>query len=102
MNKIMRKIIPVYLIFAFTANVYAASGGAAFLKKGVGARALGMGGAFTSVSNDTSAVKSISRFRADSACAWISAVLWNCCVIWSDRSPSFVSVASNYIVECPE
>ncbi len=56
MNKIMRKIIPVYLIFAFTANVYAASGGAAFLKKGVGARALGMGGAFTSVSNDTSAV----------------------------------------------
>ncbi len=35
---------------------YAEYGGAAFLKKGVGARALGMGGAFTSVSNDTSAM----------------------------------------------
>ena len=55
MKKIIKKLIPVCMVFAFTANVYADFGGAAFLKKGVGARALGMGGAFTSISNDVSA-----------------------------------------------
>ncbi|MCL2144563.1 MAG: hypothetical protein FWH43_03610 [Endomicrobia bacterium] len=56
MKKIMKKLIPLSLVFLLTANSYAAVGGAAFLKRGVGARALGMGGAFTSLSNDTSAV----------------------------------------------
>ena len=54
----MRKytLISLFLVFALTANSYASFGGAAFLKRGVGARALGMGGAFTSISNDPSAV----------------------------------------------
>ncbi|MDR1695069.1 MAG: hypothetical protein LBR69_00315 [Endomicrobium sp.] len=52
----MKKIVSVCFILIFAANVYAASGGAAFLKKGVGARALGMGGAFTSVAGDANAV----------------------------------------------
>lgn len=56
MKNIIKKIIPFCLILSLTSNVYADFGGAAFLKKGVGARALGMGGAFTSISNDTSAV----------------------------------------------
>lgn len=56
MKNIMRKLIPVCLVLMLTANAYGATGGAAFLKKGVGARALGMGGAFTSISNDASAL----------------------------------------------
>lgn len=56
MKKIIRKLIPVCLVFIFTVNAYSATGGAAFLKKGVGARALAMGSAFTSISNDTSAL----------------------------------------------
>ena len=56
MKKIIKKIIPFCLVLSLTSNLYADFGGAAFLKKGVGARALGMGGAFTSISNDTSAV----------------------------------------------
>ncbi|MCL2335197.1 MAG: hypothetical protein FWC57_03940 [Endomicrobia bacterium] len=56
MKNIVKKIIPLLLVFALSANSYAATGGAAFLSKGVGAKALGMGGAFTSISDDTSAV----------------------------------------------
>ncbi|MDR3256542.1 MAG: hypothetical protein LBT18_02665 [Endomicrobium sp.] len=63
MNRKLIKATNFYLSFFFyvfyfmlAINVYAASGGAAFLKKGVGARALGMGGAYTSLSNDATAV----------------------------------------------
>jgi len=51
-----KKIIPLLLVFVLASNSFAETGGAAFLSKGVGARALGMGGAFTSISDDTSAV----------------------------------------------
>jgi hypothetical protein len=44
------------ILTAFTANIFAALGGSAFLKKGVGARALAMGGAYTSLVDDASAV----------------------------------------------
>ncbi|MDR2645534.1 MAG: hypothetical protein LBB44_06135 [Endomicrobium sp.] len=51
------KIGFLILIFAIVAvNSFAAFGGSAFLKKEVGARALGMGGAYTSLVNDASAV----------------------------------------------
>ncbi|MCL2485877.1 MAG: hypothetical protein FWF00_02380 [Endomicrobia bacterium] len=56
MKKTMKKIICLCFVLTLTVNAYAASGGAAFLRKGVGARALGMGGAFTSVADDTSAI----------------------------------------------
>ncbi|MDR2426056.1 MAG: hypothetical protein LBD46_02580 [Endomicrobium sp.] len=56
MKKTTKWLIPFCLIVALSVNAYAAVGGAAVLKKGVGARALGMGGAFTSISNDTSAI----------------------------------------------
>jgi hypothetical protein len=48
------KIIPFCFVLLFSANLYAGTGGAAFLKKGVGARALAMGGAYVSLTDDTS------------------------------------------------
>ncbi|MDR1941547.1 MAG: hypothetical protein LBQ47_04400 [Endomicrobium sp.] len=50
------KIIPVCFVFLFSSNLYGESGGAAFLKKGVGARALAMGGAYVSLTDDTSSL----------------------------------------------
>ncbi|MDR1474358.1 MAG: hypothetical protein LBS38_01540 [Endomicrobium sp.] len=57
----MTKLVRInFLILTFTTlavNSFAAfGGGAAFLKKGVGARALGMGGAYTSLVDDVSAI----------------------------------------------
>lgn len=56
MRNFIIKILSICFVLTLTVNAYAAAGGAAFLKKGVGARALGMGGAFTSISDDTSAI----------------------------------------------
>lgn len=54
--KRLKKILSICLILLVTSNVYAAHGGAAFLKKGVGARALALGGAYTALADDTSSV----------------------------------------------
>lgn len=54
----MRSIV-IWALLVFTPlNIYGGEGrsGAAFLKIGVGARAMGMGGAFTSISDDPSSV----------------------------------------------
>jgi hypothetical protein len=53
----LAKICLLLLILAtFTENIFATLGGSAFLKKGVGARALAMGGAYTSLVDDASAI----------------------------------------------
>ncbi|MDR2192641.1 MAG: hypothetical protein LBO62_07180 [Endomicrobium sp.] len=54
--KILLKAIPLCLTFILASNAYSATGGAAFLKKGVGARALAMGGAYTALADDTSSL----------------------------------------------
>lgn len=58
MIKIKKLFIAVQIISVFFAasNVFAGVDLAAFLKKGVGAKAIAMGGAFTSVADDPSAI----------------------------------------------
>ena len=51
------KFLSVLVCIMFLSNLaFAGTDAAAFLKKGVGARALAMGGAFTSIADDTSAI----------------------------------------------
>jgi hypothetical protein len=54
--KILSTTISVCIAFVLASNAYAGSGGAAFLKKGVGARALALGGAYTSLADDASSI----------------------------------------------
>lgn len=49
------KGLAALLLAVFSAEVYAGTGPAAYLNQGVGARAMGMGGAFTAVADDASA-----------------------------------------------
>jgi len=49
-------VVQITLIVFFASNVFAGVDLAAFLKKGVGAKAIAMGGAFTSVADDPSAI----------------------------------------------
>ncbi len=58
MTKIKIKLLFVSLLFCLvlSGNVYAGTDAAAFLKKSVGAKAIAMGGAFTSIADDTTAI----------------------------------------------
>ena len=58
MKRIINKLslICVCLVFFGVTNVFAGTDAAAFLKKSVGVKAIGMGGAFTSIADDTSAI----------------------------------------------
>ena len=56
MNKLKFLSLIVCIGLVCSSNCFAGTDAAAFLKKGVGARALAMGGAFTSIADDTSAV----------------------------------------------
>jgi hypothetical protein len=56
MAKSIKICLVILILVAFAFNSFAAFGGAAFLKNGVGARSLGMGGAYTSLVNDATAV----------------------------------------------
>lgn len=49
-------LVCIGLIFMVTNYSFAGTDAAAFLKKNVGVRAIGMGGAFTSIADDTSAI----------------------------------------------
>ena len=58
MKRIINKLslICVCLVFLGVTSVFAGTDAAAFLKKSVGVKAVGMGGAFTSIADDTSAI----------------------------------------------
>lgn len=58
MIKIKIKLLVVSLFICLTLidNIYAGTDAAAFLKKSVGAKAIAMGGAFTSIADDTTAI----------------------------------------------
>lgn len=58
MKRIINKLslICVCLVFFGVTSVFAGTDAAAFLKKSVGVKAVGMGGAFTSIADDTSAI----------------------------------------------
>ncbi len=58
MKRIINKlsVVCICLVFFGVANVFAGTDAAAFLKKSVGVKAVGMGGAFTSIADDTSAI----------------------------------------------
>ena len=56
MIKIYKSLLPLICLFVSAQCVFAGTDAAAFLKKNVGVKAIGMGGAFTSVADDTSAI----------------------------------------------
>ncbi|MFA7073781.1 MAG: hypothetical protein WC234_01170 [Endomicrobiaceae bacterium] len=58
MTRIKIKLLLVSLLFCLILadNIYAGTDAAAFLKKSVGAKAIAMGGAFTSIADDTTAI----------------------------------------------
>ncbi len=58
MIKIKNKTLLVFvgLMFVVTGSAFAGTDAAAFLKKSVGTKAIAMGGAFTSIADDTSAI----------------------------------------------
>lgn len=58
MIKIKNKLlfVSLFLCLILIDNVYAGTDAAAFLKKSVGAKAIAMGGAFTSIADDTTAI----------------------------------------------
>ncbi|MDD2524650.1 MAG: hypothetical protein WCS83_02975 [Endomicrobiia bacterium] len=58
MIKIKNKLlfVPLFLCLVLIDNVYAGTDAAAFLKKSIGAKAIAMGGAFTSIADDTTAI----------------------------------------------
>ena len=57
MKKIKKlSLVFACLIFVGVTNAFAGTDAAAFLKKSVGVKAIGMGGAYTSLADDTSAI----------------------------------------------
>lgn len=56
MKKITKLLVCISLMFVGVSYSFAGTNAAAFLKKSVGVKAIGMGGAFTSLADDTSAI----------------------------------------------
>ena len=53
----MKNLLIAFLaVFVLSVNISSVETGAAFLKLGMGARPVGLGGAFTAISNDVNAI----------------------------------------------